>query len=193
MALLPVDGRQVAAVVTYLEMTRRPKHTPLLTSPLQLMRWNEPKLENYRILFRLVGEPWLWFSRLVLSDEALSAVIQDQRVEIYVICDPKGIDVGLLELDFRETGQCNIAFLGIVPPLTGQGLGQWLIEQALTLGWRKDVRKMTVQTCTLDDPRALPLYLKAGFRAVRRAIETFDDPRPLGLLSTNAAPHIPIL
>lgn len=190
---MPVPPGQVATIVTTLEMTQRPRPAPVAASPLRLVRWKSPEPEKYRILFRRVGEPWLWFSRLVMADVDLTALLTDPRTEIFAICDPKGVEIGLLELDFREASTCRIALLGLVPPLTGQGLGRWLMSQALMLGWRKGVERMTVQTCTLDHPRALPFYLGAGFHPVARAVETFDDPRLTGVLDSNAAPHIPLL
>lgn len=193
MALIPVDRRQIAAVVTYLEMTRAPKPSPVLTSPLGLVRWETPSPQKYRILFRRVGEPWLWFSRLIVSDKELDAILTDPKVEVYAVLDPKGIEVGILELDFRTPERCEIAFLGLVPQLSGQGLGRWLMAQALTLGWRTGVRRMTVETSSIDDPRALALYMKTGFTPVSRALHTFDDPRLLGLASLDAAPHVPML
>ncbi len=193
MALIPVKAGEVAAIVTRYEMSQRPKPAPLLSSPLRLVRWKDAEPEKYRILFRRVGEHWLWYSRLVLSDHELRATIHDSLVEVHAVLDPKGIEVGLLELDFRQTGQCLVAFLGLVPQLIGQGLGQWLMAQALALGWRKGVIKLAVQTCYLDDPRAQSLYLKAGFAPVHRTVEIFPDPRITGLLPGHAARHVPIL
>jgi hypothetical protein len=124
MAIIPVSPHEIATVVTYLEMTRRPKPAPLLSSPLRLARWAEPDPAKYRILFRRVGEPWLWFSRLVIDDDALKAIIHDPLVDVHAVLDPKGIEVGLLELDFREEAHCTIAFFGLVTQLAGQGLGR---------------------------------------------------------------------
>jgi hypothetical protein len=42
-------------------------------------------------------------------------------------------------------------------------------------------RRMTVNTCTADHPRALPNYLAAGFVEIRRVREVWDIPRRLGL------------
>ena len=36
--------------------------------PCRLQRVEQPGLDDYRALFRLVGAPWLWFSRLVMDD-----------------------------------------------------------------------------------------------------------------------------
>ncbi|MDX3909365.1 MAG: GNAT family N-acetyltransferase [Sphingobium sp.] len=193
MALVDVDPRQVATIVTHLEMRTKPKPAPLPPSSLRLVRWKTPTLEKYRILFRRVGEPWLWFSRLVQPDAHVKAVIHDPAVEIYAICNPQGIEIGLLELDFRSLPDCELAFLGLVPQLTGQGNGRWLMAQAKMLAWRKGVERFWVHTCTLDHPSALDFYVKSGFVPFGRAIETFDDPRAFGILSREAAPHVPML
>lgn len=189
----PVEPGQVATIVTHLEMHDRPKAAPLSSSPLRLSRWKAPTPEKYRLLFRRVGEPWLWFSRLAMNDIDLELLLFDRRTEIFAVIDPQGIEVGLLELDFRIAGECRIAFFGLIPQLTGQGLGRWLMAQALMLGWRKGIDRVTVQTCTLDHPRALAFYIKSGFHPVRQMVEIFPDPRITGLLSVDAAPHIPII
>ena len=193
MGLIPVSPGQIATVVTHLEMRARPRPVPLPPSPLRLVRWKEPALDNYRLLFRRVGEPWLWFSRLVLPDETVLATIHDPAVEIYAVLDRQGIELGLLELDFRKMPDCELGFFGLVPQLTGRGNGRWLMAQALQLAWRRDVERFWVHTCTLDHPAALGFYRKAGFVPFRRDIETFDDPRLSGILPPEAAPHVPML
>lgn len=193
MSLTPIMPGQIATIVTRLEMTTRPRPAPIIPSPLRLMRWNSPAPEKYRLLFRRVGEEWLWFSRLAMKDADLTAILSDPNIEIYAICDPRQIEVGLVELDFRTSDICNIAFFGLAAPLTGQGLGRALMAQTLTLGWRRTIRRITVQTCTLDHPGALAFYIKNGFRPVAQMIETFPDPRQNGLIREDAAPHIPLI
>lgn len=189
MALIDIPDGQVGAVVTYLEMTERPKLRPLPAAPLRLERWREPDPAKYRLLFRRVGGRWLWFSRLAMSDDKLRA----EMAEVHAVVDPAGIEVGMLELDFRTAGQCLIRFLGLVPELAGRGHGKWLFAQTLALAWRPGVTIVRVNTCSLDHPAALPAYLKAGFRAVRRAFESFRDPRLTGLLAADVAPQLPLL
>jgi hypothetical protein len=43
------------------------------------------------------------------------------------------------------------------------------------------VRRVSVNTCSLDHPAALPSYIAAGFRPYRRAFESFADPRIAGI------------
>lgn len=193
MGLIPVRDDQVAAIVTHLEMRERPKPRPLPAASLKLVHWPAPASERYRILFRRIGEPWLWFSRLVLAEDDLRTILDDPAVEIYAATDRGGIELGLLELDFRREGQCEIAYFGLVPELTGKGNGGWLMAQALMLAWRPGIERVWVHTCTLDHPSALGFYQRYGFRPVRREVETFADPRAAGLLSPEAAPQIPRL
>ena len=193
MALIAVEPGMVAAIVTHLEMRDKPRPAPIPPASLRLARWKAAKPDIYRALFRRVGEPWLWFSRLVMSDESLTAIIHDSAVEVYAVTDPRGIEVGLLELDFRKMPDCEIGFFGLVPQLNGKGMGRWLMAQAKSLAWRKGVERVWVHTCTLDSPAALGFYIKAGFVAVAREVETFADPRIAGILPRDCAPHVPLL
>lgn len=188
-ALIPVPAGHVGAVVTYLEMTERPGPPPIPDSPLRLERWAPVDPARYRALFRRVGGKWLWFSRLAMDDATLLAKLAD----VHAVIETDGSAAGLLELDFRVDGECLIRFLGLAPELAGQGHGKWLFAQALALGWRPEVRRLRVHTCSLDHPAALPSYLRAGFRAYSRAFESFPDPRLAGLLPHDVAPQVPII
>jgi GNAT superfamily N-acetyltransferase len=181
--MTPVPPGHVAAIVTTLEVRERPLPRPMPASDLRLVRWPKPEPDKYRALFRRVGEPWLWFSRLV----------NDPAVEMFAVEDRAGIEVGILELDFRRPPACELAFLGLVPELAGRGHGRWLMAQALALAWRKHVELLWVHTCTLDHPSALSFYRASGFVAIRREVETFPDPRLSGHLPESAAPHVPIV
>lgn len=193
MGLISVPDDQLATVVTTLEMRERPRLRPMPPSPLRLRRWPEPDAGRYRALFARVGAPWLWFSRLVLDEAALLAIVRDPAVEVYAATDAAGVEVGMLELDFRRTGEAELSYLGLVPELTGRGHGGWLMAEALARLWRPGVGPVRVNTCTLDHPAALPFYRRHGFVAVRRTVETFADPRIAGVLPRDAAPQIPLL
>jgi GNAT superfamily N-acetyltransferase len=185
------DG-ELAAVVTYLEM-RAPPDQPVPSSPLSLKRVEVPQPEHYRELFRLIGAPWLWFSRLIVDDAHLAAIIQHPKVELYTVLDDTGREVGMLELDFREPHECELSFIGLVPELSGRGHGRWLLAEAVGRAWREGVERLHVHTCSLDHPAALSAYCRAGFTPYKRAVERFPDPRLLGILPQDCAPQIPLL
>jgi GNAT superfamily N-acetyltransferase len=194
MAFSPIAQGEIGAIVTSLEMKSRPVLRAMPASDLRLERWNAPTPEKYRMLYRRIGEPWLWFSRIEIDDAALSAIIHDPKVRIWAVLDRRGIEVGILELDFREAGQCEIAFFGLVPELAGRGHGKWLMALALQAGWAvPGVERMWVHTCTLDGPWALNFYIKSGFAPYQRQLETFPDPRLSGLIPRQAAPQIPLI
>ena len=188
----PLPDSELATVVTYLEM-RAPPGEEVPPSPLSLKRVELPAPKAYRELFRLVGAPWLWFSRLAMDDSKLTAIIQDPAVELFTVADEAGRDAGMLELDFREPGQCELAFIGLVPELAGQGHGRWLLAEAVSRAWRGGVTRVHVHTCSLDHPAALSAYRRAGFIPFKRAIERFPDPRLTGILPKECAPQIPLL
>lgn len=194
MAFSPIADGELGAIVTSLEMTSRPALRALRASELRLERWQAPTAEKYRTLYRRIGEPWLWFSRLELTDVDLLQIIHDPAVRVWAVLDRRGIEVGILELDFRQPGQCEIAFFGLVPELNGKGHGKWLMAMALQLGWAEaGVQRMWVHTCTLDGPTALAFYQRSGFTAYQRQLETFPDPRLSGLIPREAALHVPII
>jgi GNAT superfamily N-acetyltransferase len=189
MSLTPVPQGHLATVVTYLEMLERPPTGPLPESPLALVPRPDPSLEQYRTLFRKVGSRWLWFSRLAMDNAELAASIG----ELYTVVDAADAEVGMIELDFSEPQQCELAFAGLVPELAGQGHGNWLLAEALRLAWRDGIARVHVHTCTLDHPAALAAYARAGFAVYERAVETFPDPRLTGLLPRDCAPQLPLV
>jgi GNAT superfamily N-acetyltransferase len=160
---------------------------------LQLVRWPAPTPARYRALFRRIGEPWLWFSRLAMGDAELGGIIGEEAVEIFAVIDRRGIEVGFMELDFGEREVAELSFFGLVPELVGRGHGGWLMSRALAVAWRPGIRRVWVHTCTLDHPSALGFYRAQGFVPFATAVECFADPRLAGILPREAAPHVPLL
>jgi GNAT superfamily N-acetyltransferase len=194
MTFIDVPAGKIAAVVTALEMTAPPPTRPLPAASAQfgVRRVEEPALDWYRDLFRRVGMPWLWFSRLRADDASLAAVIHNPAVEISALT-AGGRDEGLLELDFRKPGEVELAFFGVTPGLVGRGAGRLLMDTALRRAWATRPRRVWVHTCTLDHPAALAFYQRSGFVPYRRQVEIDDDPRLDGTLPADAAPHVPLL
>jgi len=187
-----VPAGKIAAVVTHLEMTARPAPSPDPSGAWTLRKLETPGLDWFRDLYRRVGEEWLWFSRLQMSDADLAAIIQSPLVEVHALVQD-GRDEGLLELDFREPGQCELAFFGVTAKLIGSGAGRWLMNRALERAWLRQVARVWVHTCTHDHPVALAFYQRSGFRPFRRQVEIEDDPRLDGTVPRSAARHVPII
>jgi len=188
-----VPAGRIAAVVTWLEMRAPAARRPEVDEPRwELRREAQADLGWYRDLFRRVGEAWLWFSRLTMTDAQLAAILHDPRVEVYGLWHD-GRAEGLLELDFRDEGACELVFFGLTPALFGTGAGRWMMNRAIARAWAKPIQRFWVHTCTLDHPGAVAFYLRSGFTAIHRQIEIAPDPRLEGLAPLDAAPHAPII
>jgi GNAT superfamily N-acetyltransferase len=188
-----VPPGKIAAVVTYLELREPPAGAARpLPAGFSLDRLAAPNLAAYRTLFRAVGEPWLWFSRLALTDAQLAAVLEDPLNEVYVL-RVAGEERGLLELDRRAPPDLEVGFLGVTPDLVGTGAGAAMMAFAFERAVSVHARRVVLHTCSLDHPRALPFYVRMGFRPYKRAIEVADDPRLTGLLPLTAAPDVPLI
>lgn len=181
---LPDETGRLEVIITYLEMTERPQEAPphAPAGPrVAIMRAERPTISFYRYLYNTVGEPWLWWERRALDDAALSRVIHDDRVEVYVLY-VDGVPGGFFELDRRHAEAIDLAFFGIMPEFIGRGLGPYLLGAAIDTAWFHSPPKLTVNTCNLDHPKALPLYQRFGFAPVSRETKTIDDPRITGLI-----------
>lgn len=178
-------------MVTYLEMSQRPAPRDVAAPEgVTLLAHEAADLAWYRGLYRAVGEDWLWFSRLYMEDAALAAILHHKDVEVYAL-RKDGRDLGLLELDFRDPDNTELAFFGLSKELIGTGAGRWMMERALDLAFKRPIRRLFVHTCTLDSPQAVGFYIRSGFVPYGRAIEVMDDPRMNGPVRGDAAGHIP--
>lgn len=185
---------KIAASVTFLDMDHRPNWIDAADpdTSIQLVLRPEISLPDYRRLFREIGENWLWTSRLLMSDDALSGIIHSASTDIYLI-QLDGEIAGLSELKQINPTTVEIAFFGLKPEFTGRRLGRDIMALTLRNAWRESTRKVCLQTCNFDHPAALGFYQKCGFQPVRFGIELMDDPRLTGTLPKSAAPHIPLL
>ena len=192
--VIAVPAGQIATIVTCLEMTAPPAPVVPVKSALKLERWTAPvDLDRYRALFRAIGQPWLWRGRLVMDDETLTATLNAPTLEVHVATRRDGTPQGLLELDFSGDRECELAYFGLVPELTGRGHGAWLMGHALKRSWRDGIRRVWVHTCDLDHPGALTFYQRHGFRPYERLVEIYADPRASGLYPPETAPEVPLL
>src|SRR5690606_31170997 len=82
-----VPAGAIRYVITYLELTAKPTRPapPAPAMKLALMRAEHPPVSFYRYLYDTVGAPWLWIDRRLMAPEALAAIVQDQRTELYVL------------------------------------------------------------------------------------------------------------
>ena len=171
--------RTVLVTVTYLEMKSPDQRSPApgWTEPVTVQRAERPTVSFYRYLYDTVGADWDWYERRRLSDDALAAIIHDDAVEVYVL-RVRGTPVGYAELDRRVEGEVEIAYFGLVPDYIGRGLGPALLDWALERAWSYRPRRVWLHTCSLDHPKALAVYRRAGFEVYDREVISAEiEPR----------------
>ena len=171
MTLIPA-GTKVPYSITYLEMTARPDWAmPHLPGHIRLERAIDPPVWYFLSLYDAVGRDYEWQDRFDQADNdpaALQAFVRDPDVVIWTAMG-HGWPQGFFMLDWRDAGVCDLAYFGLVPQAVGQGWGKALLQTAILTGWGRDnVERMTVNTCTLDHPRALSLYQRLGFSPIGR-------------------------
>ena len=182
------DGK-IELTITYLAMTAPPTLPPAHPprgAKVALLRARQPTVAFYRFLYDGVGAPWLWWERRTMGDDDLAAVIQDERVEIYVLY-VEGVPAGYAELDRRREPIIDLAYFGLLPDFIGRRLGPYLLSAAIKTAWSYKPECVTVNTNTLDHPKALPLYQRYGFKPLRREHLEIDDPRVTGVIPLTAA------
>ncbi len=168
-------GTEVSYTVTWLEMTERPSYPyPPAPSgrPAALLKAERPPAWFFLCLYDAVGRDYAWEDMHQHDEDDLAAWLADERTFLYTLMRD-GWPHGFFLLDARREGVCDLSYFGLVPQAVGTGLGLFLLESAVHMGWDlPGTRKMTVNTCTLDHPRALGLYQRAGFSPVARTEHT---------------------
>lgn len=166
-------GEEIEVVITYLEMTRRPEYPlphPIPLPGLALIRAEDPPVRWFLHLYRSVGEAHEWTDWLTADPQELDSFVGDEKVAIYTLM-LQGWTAGFFMLDWREEGVTDLAYFGLAPEAQGRGLGAWLLKNAIHFAWDvPGTGTVTVNTCTLDGARALPLYQKLGFAPVRQKV-----------------------
>jgi len=140
---------------------------------VQIERVTAPTAAFYRDLYDRVGRPWLWYERRLLSDAALQTLLDQPDHELHV-ARHDGDLVGYFEL-----GGDELVFFGLTLPYIGRRIGPWLLDRAIERIFARGVVRIDLNTNTLDHPKALDTYRKAGFRPVRSESKELRDPRVL--------------
>jgi GNAT superfamily N-acetyltransferase len=170
------SGKRIPTVVTFLEMKAKPlTFAPLPKGKIAILRAENPPVHFYRYLYDTIGRDYHWVDRKKVSDDALAAILKDPKVELYVM-HVDGCPAGMAELDFRRERIGNLAYFGLMPECIGRGLGFFFLHQAVQLAWGRSIDKFLVNTCTLDHPRALPLYQRVGFEPYSREERYIEVP-----------------
>ena len=172
------DGR-LPVRITYLELARSDwtRRGQMPDLEVGLAPVDAPTIAFYRELYDRVGRPWLWYERRLLSDEALAALLAARGHELHVARHATANGSALV--GFFELQDDEIVFFGLTLDYIGQRIGPWLLDRAIGRSFARGAARVILNTNTLDHPKALDTYRKAGFQPVRSETRELQDPRVL--------------
>ncbi len=151
--------------VWYLELDelRPAREAP---SGLRIERAEVPYGPLNRFFYVEIGRDFHWVDRLGWPAQRWQGWAE--RVETWVAYE-RGTPAGYAEIQPLPEA-AEIAFFGLLAPFRGRGIGGALLTRAAERA-RELHPRVTVNTCELDGPNAIPNYEARGFRVVREAVE----------------------
>lgn len=163
----------VEVIVTHLEMRdpqalRRADVTPAGVRIERIADADAPAWA--RRCYREIGGPWHWTDRAAHDDATWRELLDEERGEVWVARRGAAL-IGYFQLA-HHGDVVELRYFGLVPEAIGQGIGGWLLSRAVECAWSGNPARIVLNTCTLDNPAALPNYLRRGFTVVREERRT---------------------
>ncbi|WP_421580028.1 GNAT family N-acetyltransferase [Shinella sp. M31] len=163
-------------LVTYMELREPPAGRPAPHVPAFPLAFQSERLsvEDYLVLYREIGTPLTWDSRLHMPQAVLAAFLSAPSTATFVLREADQA-IGLCEFDAADTDEIELTHFGLVPAAYGRRIGPWLLDTALRAIWREATRRIWLHTDTNDHPRAQATYRRAGFEVYKEQFEDFPD------------------
>jgi ribosomal protein S18 acetylase RimI-like enzyme len=146
---------------------------------LEVRRIQVPCPELNRFFYTAVGGDWCWIDRLKWTYDQWLRYLSRPELETWMAF-AGGNPAGYFELEVQPEANVEIAYIGLLPQFTGQGLGGRLVTLAAQHAWQKGAKRVWLHTCSMDHPRALANYLARGFHLFKKeeAEEDLPDQTP---------------
>ena len=117
----------------------------------------------YRYLYDTIGDDYFWVDRKQADARGAGRGDPAPRKRSFMFCTRTEIPPAWPNWTCASRGIANIAYFGLMPEAIGQRLGYFFLYHTCMNAWAQPIQRLTVNTCTLDHPRALPLYQRMGF------------------------------
>jgi GNAT superfamily N-acetyltransferase len=159
----------VEVVRTYLELRSPEQLRAARTADphVRFVRRESVGVEQYRRLYRAVGDQWHWHDRNAWSDERITSYFASPNVYLWE-CLVGNESAGYFELARGADESVEVVYFGLAAPFIGRGLGKAMLTRAAEEAWALGPSRVWLHTCTLDSPHALPNYKARGFEVVKQ-------------------------
>ncbi len=162
-------GQKVGYYVSYLSMDSAPNFDwPSFNEPHAIKVKESPciSVKAFLSLYEKVGKNYEWTDQFLKGKEEVESFLGHESVKVFQLYFDMSL-AGFFVLDFRINKICDLSYFGLIPDYIGNGLGSYMLKYAILTAWNGDIKKMLVNTNTLDHERALTLYKKYGFQIIR--------------------------
>ena len=163
--------------VKFLEMTApgelRPKRSSL--AGVTVTRVPHPMPELNRFFYAAVGANHYWIDRLSWSLERWQEYVSRPGIDTYVLA-VEGIPAGYFELERHANGDVEIKYFGLISSFIGKGLGAHMLTAAAEAAWAAGAKRVILDTCSLDHPKAFDNYVARGFQLYNTKIVQKEIP-----------------
>jgi GNAT superfamily N-acetyltransferase len=143
---------------------------PSISEKCNLIHWIHPDTDEYLSLYKRVGGAWGWCGRLLLSAEELDEKLKSPFNEVWLFKIDDQLR-GFFEIDRTQKGESEIVYLGLLPEEIGKGYGKLFLDTAIATASGPNNDRIWLHTCEYDHPKALEIYLKAGFTISKETLE----------------------
>ncbi len=152
--------------VWYLEMASPEELRPAAAVETAIEVVHDPDVN--RRFYEEVGRAHHWVDNLGRDDDWWA---EHAAGKTTLVAHLDGEPAGYAALHPLPNGSVDVAYFGILPRFQGRGLGGHLLTEAVRRAWALGAERVTLNTCALDGPGALPNYRRRGFAVVREAVE----------------------
>lgn len=135
----------------------------------------QPTPELNRFFYAAVGTNYSWTDRLGWSLDNWRDYLRQPGIETHVLA-VKGVPAGYFELQHHQNGDIEIKYFGLIGSFIGRGLGAHMLTAATEAAWAAGAKRVIVDTCSLDHPKAFDHYVARGFRLYRTDVVSKDIP-----------------
>jgi ribosomal protein S18 acetylase RimI-like enzyme len=188
--MILIEPQTIEVLRTYLQLSHPDDLKPagVAADLVRIEHAVECPASFFRYLYREVGRNYHWVDRLAWTDEEIQTHLARDVISLWVMYH-SGAPAGYFELERHDDGSTEIAYFGLLPEFIGRELGKHLLTAAARQAWASLPNRVWLHTCTLDDPAALPNYLKRGFMPVKQ--ETYLTTLQPGENLRSASPNVP--
>ena len=164
-------NQSIEVTRTYVQMTSRAELNAARSndSSVRIEQAINCPASFFRYLYTEVGRLYHWIDRLPWTDEEIRAHLGRPEITLWVMYR-NGAPAGYFELERHDDGSTEVAYFGLLQESIGRGLGKHLLTEAVERAWEQGANRVWLHTCTLDDPAALPNYLKRGFQPFKQEV-----------------------